>query len=197
MSTPETRPEIKENREGNKERPFSGLKIYYSGSIKGGPESETSLPMNLVNYMKAGDANVLSEHVAVADKQERDRIFAKKSGISYEEFISMPDKWFFIRKQDLGWVREATHLVALVNAPSHGVGMEIQEALRKPQFGFNLTPVLCLIREDKLEKLSGMVRGVSEEESSVFQIKTYKNEEDAKNIIYKFLINKFDGDHHR
>ncbi len=172
------------------EKLFEGTKVYYSGSIKGAPELDPDFAWNLVQFMKEGGADVLSEHVAGRNKDEMDQIRAEKLGITVEALRDIPREVFLrdiVRKQDLEWVDEATHFVALVNAPSHGVGIEIQEAILKPRLGMNLTPILCLIHEDLYPKLSGMIIGVSEQENSEFYIKKYKTLQEAKDLVSSFL----------
>ena len=170
--------------------PFEGLKIYYSGSIKGAPELDPNFAWNLVQYIVQNGANVLSEHVAGRNYDEMDQIRAEKMGISVDNLRSIPREIYLrdvIRKQDLEWVDEATHVIALVNAPSHGVGMELQEAILKPRLGLNLTPILCLVHKDIYSNLSGMVLGVGDDENPKFYIRTYQNLEDAKNTVREFL----------
>lgn len=174
---------------------FENQKIYYSGSIKGAPELDPDFAWHLVEYMKEGGANVLSEHVAARNMQEMEEVRAKKTGMSVEYFNSLSREEFLrdiVRKQDIAWVDEATHFIALVNAPSHGVGMEIERAILKPQRGLNMTPVLCLVHADLYDKLSGMVRGVSTEEHPEFFVKKYSNLEEAKQIVRKFLTSSLD-----
>ncbi|QQG42196.1 MAG: hypothetical protein HYV90_02670 [Candidatus Woesebacteria bacterium] len=172
------------------EKLFEGIKVYYSGSIKGAPELDPDFAWNLVQFMKEGGADVLSEHVAGRNKDEMDRVRAEKLGITVEAFRGIPREVYvrdIIRKQDLEWVDQATHMVALVNAPSHGVGMELQEAILKPRLGLNQTPILCLIHEDVYNNLSGMVAGVSEQENPEFYVKKYKTLQEAKDLVSNFL----------
>lgn len=167
--------------------PFKGLKIYYSGSIKGAPEADPHFPWHLVQYMAENGADVLSEHVAARSQQEMDHIRAKRIGMTVQRLLANPEPWYGIRKQDIEWVDEATHMVALVNAPSHGVGMEIERALLKPARGLGVTPILCLIHQDLLSKLTFMIRGVAEEESRAFFLQPYTDLRHATSIIHKFL----------
>lgn len=170
-----------------KEKPFEGLQVYYSGSIKGVPEAEPDFPWQLVQYMGKGGADVLSEHVAARNQQEMDEIRARRWGMEVQEMLAQPEPWFGIRRNDIEWVDQVTHVVALVNAPSHGVGMEIERAILKPERGLNETPILCLVHKQMLDKLSFMVRGVTEDESPRFQLRTYSHLEDAKIVIHDFL----------
>ncbi len=168
-------------------KPFERLKVYYSGSIKGTPEPDPEFAWKLVQYMAQNGADVLSEHVAGRSQQEMDKIRARRIGVTIEQLKNNPEPWIGIRHQDLEWVNEATHVVALVNAPSLGVGMEIQRALDKPKLGMNETPILCLVQENVLPSLSYMIRGVVPQESPTFQLKTYQNLEQAQEHIFYFL----------
>lgn len=174
-----------------KEKPFQGMKVYFSGSIKGAPEPDPEFAWKLVQNMIEGGANVLSEHVAARNKAEMDEIRARKIGMSLKELLEMPRETYIrdiIRKIDTKWVDEATHFIALVNAPSHGVGMEIERAILKPERGLPLTPILCLVREDLASGLSGMVKGVSwENDKALFFVKTYKTLQDANYEVHEFL----------
>ncbi len=169
------------------ERRFDGKRVYYSGSIKGAPEIEPDFAWQLVQYMIENGANVLSEHVAARNQQEMDEVKARNLGMSVQEMLKQPEPWFGVRRQDLKWVEEATHVVAVVNAPSHGVGMELEHAILKPRLGLNTTPILCLVHEQLSEKLSFMVRGVSKDETPCFYVKTYKDLETAKASVSRFL----------
>lgn len=175
-----------------KEKLFAGTYVYYSGSIKGVKETDPDFAWQLVQYMIAEGADVLSEHVAARTQEEMNIVSARRVGISLNELLCMRESTLWnklIRRKDLEWVHQATHVVALVNGPSHGVGMEIQEALRKPQLGFNHTPILCLVHQDMLESLSRMVKGISPEVDGKieFYLKTYTDIDEAKQIIFEFL----------
>lgn len=176
-----------------KEKPFFGLKVYYSGSIRGVPEPNLELPWNLVQYMIKGGANVLSEHVAARSPEEMRRIRERKLGERAKEVLESSTPWVDMRKMDIEWVDQATHLIALVNGPSHGVGMEIQRALDKPRMGLNRTLILCLVREDLFNagKLTLMIKGLEGEVG--FYLEPYVDEKNAKRIIFNFLTGRVLG----
>lgn len=168
-------------RQNNSERPFEGKKVYFSGSIKGIIKHEATFATQLVQFMQVRGAQVLSEHVALSNKAEMFALLSRNAGVS----IAGPEgNWQQIRRVDMDWVDQATHLVALVDGPSHGVGMEIERALLKPERGLPLTLVLCLIHEDNLPNLSSMVRGVSEPH---FTLQTYRSLEEAQEKVNAFL----------
>lgn len=173
-------------RKTSPERPFEGRKVYFSGSIKGAPEREPHFAWELVRFMGEGGADVLSEHVAARTQQERDFVRAARTGKLLDEMLAEPEPWWDIRRQDNVWVDEATHVVALVNAPSLGVGMEIERAILKPSRGLNETPILALIHAELLESLSYMVRGITSEEAA-FQLRTYYDLAEAQAVVTEFL----------
>jgi hypothetical protein len=169
-----------------KEKPFEGMKIYFSSSIRGVPNPEPDFAWHIVQTMLKGGANVLSEHVGARNRKEMDDIFARKSGIDRR---TLDQPWFEARRIDMQWVDEATHLVAVVNGPSHGVGMELERAILKPERGLNSTPILCLIQENLLkEGLTWMIRGVSRDECPVFELLTYTDLKDAREKVTNFLF---------
>lgn len=172
------------------ERTFEGKKVYYSGSIKGAPEADPEFAWKLVQYMIENGAEILSEHVAARSKEEMDTVRARNIGMTVQEMLAQPEPWFGIRRQDLDWVDEASHVVAVINAPSHGVGMELEHAILKPRLGLNTTPILCLVHEDLSEKVSFMIRGVSKGETPYFYIETYTDLETAKSTVSKFLMDE-------
>jgi len=175
-----------------KDKPFAGVVVYYSGSIHGSPEPDEMLPTKIKDYLLVNGANVLSEHVAASTKDEMRKVLAGRTGKTVAEFDQMSDHdWaLFIRKTDIDWVNRATHVVALVNGASHGVGMELQRALDKPRLGLSETPILCLRHADTMDTLSLMIRGITKEESPSFTLVPYKNFEDIKRAIDSFFGKK-------
>lgn len=174
-------------RELSDGRPFVGTKVYYSGSSKETPGMEQYFAWKLVQYMTEGGADVLSEHVAARSQDERNRIRARRMGVDINELQADPEPWFRNRRTNLRWIEEATHLIASVDAPSHGVGIELEHAILKPKLGLNVTPILCLVHVELLEKLSNMIRGVGIEECAEFYIKGYQDLKDAEQAIHDFL----------
>ena len=139
--------------------------------------------------MKERGADVLTEFVGANDLEERNKLFSKHVGKS---FLKAKEPWILARKIDFQWVDEAEYLVAEVTSPSIGVGMEIQRAKDKKKLGFNHTKILCLCRQEVMDKegLSWMIKGVTQEEHKDFYLVGYKTFLGAKRIITRFLTNK-------
>ncbi|MDB5179341.1 MAG: hypothetical protein JWN01_1284 [Patescibacteria group bacterium] len=156
--------------------PFGGVKVYFSGPITRQPLREVSdFSLEIIQFLTAGGAEVLSEHVAARAALDGRRAPTDRTAID-------------IRRQDLKWVDKATHFIAIVNDPSHGVGMELERAILKPNLGLNPTPILCLVQEQLLDKLTYMIRGVSMDECPDYYLQSYSDPNDAKEIVTKFLV---------
>lgn len=176
-----------------REKIFAGKTIYYSGSIRGVPNSDPEFPWTLVQYIQGNGANVLDEHVGARNRSEMAEIFHRRSGIDIAAIEDKTERARVARKQDLEWLHKATHFIALVDSPSFGVGIEIQETIRKPKLGFNKTPMLFLVSKKVMEtdSLSNMIIGIDPESEEVdFTLGVYENEDDAKRIITEFLTSK-------
>lgn len=167
--------------------PYAGKIVYYSGTIKGAPELDPELPWQIVRFMAKGGAYVNSEHVAARSKAEMDEIRARNVGTTVEKLLAEANPWFGIRKQDIAWVDESSHIVSLVNAASTGVGTEIQRALDWWYFRRQVKPILSLIHQDRLDSLSYMIRGINRVEHPAFNLKAYQDNDQALYHVDQFL----------
>ena len=172
-----------------KKKPFQGKKVYFSAPIRGVRENMPNLARDLVKFMKKVGADVLSEFVVANLGKTMDQAFSRKSGVS---LLKSKEPWIIARQIDFQWVDEADYLVAEVTSPSLGVGMEIQRAKDKEALGFNHTKILCLCRQEVMdkEKLSWMIKGVTSEEHKNFYLVGYKTLPGAKRVITRFLTDK-------
>lgn len=163
-------------------QPFAGTTVYFSGSIHGIHQG-VDIAADLIQFMIAGGADVPSAHVGAASAEERNKMLAARTNYAFHED---PEPWFAVRERDALWVDEASHVVAVVNGPSHGVGMEIERALLKPERGLNATPILCLVQYEFLNGLSYMIRGLRH---AAFRLETYVTVSDAQQLVTSFLTN--------
>ena len=159
-------------------------KLYFSGPIQGIQQIDPNFSWAIVQYIKSLGYDVLSEHVAGRTKQENTKILLEKTGI---DRTSEKESWWGVYKVDMNWVDEADSFVAVVDGPSHGVGMEIMRALLKPQRGLNETSIICLVHQENLNKLSWMIRGVPVEQYPNFHLETYTNIDNAKSVLENLL----------
>ncbi len=172
--------------------PFSHVHVYYSGSISGLPEADLQFPAHLVDYMKENGAHILDPHVPLAgDKKAFTKAISECHGLTIEEWLALKrhERDSRIYSHDIKLVDQATHIVALLNGTSFGVGMELQRAFDKPKLGLTTTPVLGLLHDDNSEKISPMITGATHIHKQ-FVIKHYKTLADAKKIVFEFLTMK-------
>ncbi|NGP76116.1 nucleoside 2-deoxyribosyltransferase [Balneolaceae bacterium YR4-1] len=108
------------------------MKIYFSGSIRGG-RIDADLYRDLITELKKY-GQVLTEHVGSS---------ALKEELSDRE----------IHDRDIQWLHEADIVIAEVTTPSLGVGYEIAKAISFEK------PVYCLYRENEETRVSAMIKG--------------------------------------
>ena len=116
------------------ENNVAGLKIYFSGSIRGGRE-DALVYRDLIDYLKTF-GSVLTEHIG-------------DPGLVDERHIP-PCR---IHERDMEWLVAADLVIAEVTTPSLGVGYELGRAVAMGK------PVLCLYRRQEGKMLSGMISG--------------------------------------
>ncbi len=111
------------------------MKIYLSGSIRGGRELQP-VYNEIYQYLKNNGHKVLAHHVA------------DENVIEIEESVSNQE----IYTQDIQWLKECDGVIAEVSIPSLGVGYEIA-------FSLNLgKPVMAVYNEEK-DPISAMISG--------------------------------------
>ncbi|NME70694.1 nucleoside 2-deoxyribosyltransferase [Flammeovirga aprica] len=112
------------------------MKIYFSGSIRGGRE-DAELYAQIIEELKQY-GEVLTEHIGQMDLQEEE--------ITDEQ----------IHNQDMAWLTASDIIIAEVTVPSLGVGYEIGRGLEMKK------PIYCFHRT---EKTSAMISGCKEIET--------------------------------
>ena len=133
------------------------MKVYFSGSIRGG-EPDKDWFQTLIRHISR-HGKVLTEN---------------SFGYSFEDETSFDDAWIYER--DMDWLREADALVAEVSAPSLGVGYEIAKA---EEWG---KPLLLLYREQLGRKPSAMLNG-----NKALEMFVFTEDEDALKAVEGFL----------
>jgi nucleoside 2-deoxyribosyltransferase len=112
------------------------MKIYFSGSIRGGRENRDIYSEIIKELHKYG--SVLTEHVGFKN-------------LSVIGEVNMPVAEIY--KRDMDWLVESDIVIAEVTTPSLGVGYEIgqAEALKKP--------IYCFYHVEGDSSLSAMIEG--------------------------------------
>ena len=111
------------------------MKIYFSGSIRGGRD-DAKIYNQIITYLK-NFGEVLTEHIG---DSSLDSSGEKNDDIS-------------IHNKDMEFLMECDVVVAEVTNPSLGVGYEIGRALE------NNKKVICIYREIENKKISAMILG--------------------------------------
>lgn len=153
-------------------------KIYISASLRGGLDPDFEFVKKLGEYLKEKGYKILDEHVVV-DPEKSKEVLERRIKEDGKSFLHSKEPWLDIRRFDIEWVDSADLLIAFVNNPSLGVGMEIERALLREDRGLKPIPVLAFVRKNKFESLSWMVRGIK---NKMFKLVVY---EDFKDIIEK------------
>lgn len=108
------------------------MKIYFSGSIRGGRD-DAKLYKKLIQVLKSF-GEVLTEHIG-----------STKNNFDLSAYE--------VHKQDMKWLTDADIVVAEVTIPSHGVGYEIGHAVAMNK------KVICLYRSLENQQPSLMIKG--------------------------------------
>ena len=135
------------------------MKIYLSGSIRGGRELEKTYAL-IHNHLINRGHKVLAEHVASPN------VLDIESNISEED----------IYLQDVKWLNICDAIIAEVSVSSTGVGFEIAYALERAK------PVLAVYEQTR--KISAMIKGNT---SPTLFLYGYNGDEDLINILNEFL----------
>lgn len=110
------------------------LRIYFSGSIRGGRQ-DAQLYHDLIEYLKTYGI-VLTEHIGKLDLVDEREIPPCQ-----------------IHDRDLNWLKTADVVIAEVTTPSLGVGYELGRAVEMGK------KILCLYQMNEDKRLSGMISG--------------------------------------
>jgi len=134
------------------------MKVFFSGSIRGGREL-LSVYQHLCSFIVSKGHEVLTEHVADPQVEKVE--------------AAMTEQEIFAR--DMALLEHSSCLIAEVSIPSTGVGYEICSAVQRH------IPVLCLYRSGS--NVSAMVLG----NPHVF-LQQYSTPVDLDTVVLSFLI---------
>ena len=133
-------------------------KVYFAGAIRGGRD-DAQLYSDLISYIKAKNAIVLTEHIGDNNLLKEEK--------------KLTDQEIYLR--DMAWLKGCDIVIAECTRPSLGVGYELASAE-------NLKKQVNVLFRNKECHLSAMISG-----DDYFKIFNYETKEDAFNIIDKIL----------
>lgn len=84
----------------------------------------------------------------------------------------------------MSWADEADLFIFLLDGASHGVGMELQNALMRKYKKLPEAQILGLVHVNHYEKLSSFIKGIRQEN---FRLMVYTTEDIAKKYVEEFL----------
>jgi hypothetical protein len=167
------------------------MKVFYGAAIQGAEnrEKRANIHKSIIETIKNQGFEVYTEHT---------------TGKTYEEAIEkleqsigkMPkddqERRIFVRNKMIeGIESDIKAAVFEVSTPSLGTGVEIAHTYLRPRMGLKEIPILALYEKDYWpNKLSTMIRGISNKELSNFNLIEYASIDDVENIISNFFISK-------
>jgi 2'-deoxynucleoside 5'-phosphate N-hydrolase len=133
------------------------MRVYLAAAMTN-PARDLDLLARLLAHLEGAGHEVPTRHIAAADGKERDKALTDAE----------------LARRDLDWISGSDVLVAEVSTPSHGVGIEVMEALARR------LPVLLLRRAGiPVSRLLLGLPGV--------RIGSYVSVDDASVAIDRFL----------
>jgi 2'-deoxynucleoside 5'-phosphate N-hydrolase len=99
------------------------MRVYLAGAMTN-PDRDLATLQAILSSIEAAGYDVPTRHIAFPDGRDRD--------------LSITDRE--LADRDLSWLAESDALIAEVSTPSHGVGIEVANALMRH------LPVLLLVR---------------------------------------------------
>jgi hypothetical protein len=164
------------------------MKVFYGAAIQGAEnrKKRANIHKTIIDSIKKQGFEVYTEHT---------------TGKTYEEAIEkleqsigkMPkndlDRRVYVRDKMIEGVESNIKAAVFeVSTPSLGTGVEIAHAYLRPRMGLKEIPILALYEKDYWpNKLSTMIRGISNVEFPNFNLIEYKNIDDVENLIQKFF----------
>ncbi len=152
--------------------------VYFAGAIRGDRIAAQTM-RSIVGWIQQQGLTVLTEHVVADDPIAT---FADKVS-KHKDDLSASD----IETQDISWLDQATHVVAEISGASTGTGREIEYARTKHREGKVPAKVLCLYNVEREFYASPMVRGMTPDRYPNVKVASYKDVNEAKQIIGGFL----------
>ena len=167
------------------------MKVFYGGAIQGqkNREERAHIHQAIIDTIKESGYKVYTEHTTGKNYDEAIKKLEESIGkLPTEE----KERRKYVRDKMIeGLEGDIKAAVFEVSNPSLGTGIEIAHAYLRPRMNLKRIPVICLYEIDYWpNKLSTMIRGITDDKVKDFYLEEYRNIEDLKNKTKKFLKEK-------
>ena len=160
------------------------MKIFFGAAIQGAENRRQRAKVHqvIIDAIKSCGCTVISEHTTGSDYDDTIALLENSFG-------PIPPKGkertVYVRKKMIELVEgDIDAAIFEVSTPSLGTGIELAHAYLRPRLGIQPIPVLALYQKDYWpNKLSSMIKGITAEEISHFQLYEYARAEDAYHFI--------------
>ena len=164
------------------------MKIFYGAAIQGAEnrEKRASIHRLIIDTIKENGYDVYTEHTTGKNYKEAIEKLEQSIGKMPKNDL---DRRVYVRDKMIEGVESNIKAAVFeVSTPSLGTGVEIAHAYQRPRMGLKEIPILALYEKDYWpNKLSTMIRGISNVEFPNFNLIEYKNIDDVENLIQKFF----------
>jgi len=164
------------------------MRVFYGSAIQGAENRKKRAEINkkIIDAIKKQGIDVYTEHTTGKTYKEAIEKLEKSIGKMPKDDL---ERRIFVRNKMIeGIESDIIAAVFEVSTPSLGTGIEIAHAYLRPRMGLKEIPILALYEKDYWpNKLSTMIRGISNKELSNFNIIEYTNIDDLEKIIQIFL----------
>jgi len=166
------------------------MKVFYGAAIQGAEnrKKRADIHKTIIDAIKKQGIEVYTEHTTGKTYEEAIEKLEQSIGLLPKDELK---RRIYVRNKMIEAIE--SNIVAAVfevSTPSLGTGVEIAHAYLRPRMGLKEIPILALYEIDYWSnKLSTMIRGISSNELSNFNLIEYNNIDKLKHIIHTFLKN--------
>jgi hypothetical protein len=164
------------------------MKVFYGAAIQGAEnrEKRANIHKKIIDAIKKQGLEVYTEHTT--GKTYNEAIEKLEQSIGKIPKDDQKRRNFVRNKMIEGIETDIVAAVFEVSTPSLGTGIEIAHAYLRPRMGLEEIPILALYEKDYWpNKLSTMIRGISNEELPNFTLIEYNNIDVIENTIQNFF----------
>jgi hypothetical protein len=164
------------------------MKVFFGAAIQGAEnrKKRANIHKTIIDTIKKQGFEVYTEHTTGKTYEEAIEKLEQSIGKMPEDDLK---RRIFVRNRMIeGIESDIKAAVFEVSNPSLGTGVEIAHTYLRPRMGLKEIPILALYEKDYWSnKLSTMIRGISNEELPNFNLVEYASIDDVENIIHKFF----------